>query len=380
MKNMKPAYRLSVLFILAMLFLSPASCFIASAKSADSSHRNARASARKYNASVQHPAKAGNLELTDYSVLGQELSFLYTLYGDSFTFAENRTSPASPRRLIMPEPENNTALLGCHLQQLTAEYDGNWSVCVRCLQTGKTILINDVPMKSASVMKLFIMGAVYQDIADHHLERTPEMVDHLCNMITYSSNEDANELLRILGNGSIRTGIDRVNRFIRLQGLSSRTREYNGFMYDDAIINPEHFNQVTALDCALFLEKIYHRNFISRAVCNEIESFMLAQDIRYKIPGRLPYDVLIANKTGEMEAVENDVAIIFSDACDYIICVFSSDWNDSDIAMEHIQELSAEVYRFYNDSTWAGETWSRAMKYQDFAAFALSGSKDASPD
>jgi hypothetical protein len=54
--------------------------------------------------------------------------------------------------------------------------------------------------------------------------------------------------------------------------------------------------------------------------------------------------------------VENDVAIVYSPACDYILCIFSDGWTVKDTALKQIQDLSEEIYRYYNDSTWLEKT------------------------
>lgn len=54
---------------------------------------------------------------------------------------------------------------------------------------------------------------------------------------------------------------------------------------------------------------------MSRGISNEIEDMLLAQQTRYKIPAGLPEGVLCGNKTGEMDATENDAAIIYAKDC-----------------------------------------------------------------
>ena len=75
---------------------------------------------------------------------------------------------------------------------------------------------------------------------------------------------------------------------------------------------------------------------------------MLNQNTRYKIPAGLPEGVLCGNKTGEMDSTQNDAAIVYSDACDYILVVLSSDWSSSDEAISRIQNISSEVYAYFN--------------------------------
>ncbi len=226
-------------------------------------------------------------------------------------------------------------------------YDGSWSVYVKNLSTDESFVINDRGMKSASVMKLFIMGTVYTAIDNGELSRTDEIVSLLNSMISYSSNEASNQLLYILGNSSYADGIAKVNTFIEEHGFSEMTVEYNGFE-DSATYVGDGINQVAAKDVGKLLEDIYRRTWMSRSDSNEMESMLLAQNTRYKIPAGLPDGVLCANKTGEMSTTENDAAIIYSDHCDYILVVLSSDWGDDRQAIDRIANISSVVYQFFN--------------------------------
>ncbi len=230
---------------------------------------------------------------------------------------------------------------------MVSTYDGDWSVYFKNLNTDESFLLNDMPMKSASIMKLFIMGTVYTEIEKGELSRTDEIVELLNKMITFSDNEASNELLYILGNSSYAEGISQVNRFIQDYGYSEMTVEYNGFNNPDTVLG-DGVNQVAAKDVGKLLEDVYRRTWMSRAASNEVESMLLAQDTRYKIPAGLPEDVLCANKTGEMDETENDAAIVYSDNCDYILVILSSDWDSADAAVDGIRALSALTYEFFN--------------------------------
>ena len=257
--------------------------------------------------------------------------------------------------LRFPQADPGIELLERRLFNMISGYEGIWSVYTKNLMNGEELVIHDISMRSASVMKLFVMAAVYQAIEDGSLERTSEVTARLSAMISASSNEDANYLLALLGENDFGRGIDRVNQYLHDHGYSRRTHEYNGFQSEAAILDRLHSNRVTARDCAKLLESIYHRQFGSYAVCSEVEKFMLAQQTRYKIPAgiaRAADGILIGNKTGEMDDVENDVAIVYSPACDYVVCIFSDGWTVKDTAQKQIQDLSEEIYRYYNDSTW----------------------------
>ena len=210
-------------------------------------------------------------------------------------------------------------------------------------------------MKSASVMKLFIMGTVYTALENGELSRTDEIMELLHNMIVYSDNSASNALLAKLGDGSYADGIAKVDAFIASHGFSSMTVEYNGFNDPATNTSSDHFNQVAAKDCGKLLEDIYRRTWVNRTVSNEMESLLLSQDTRYKIPAGLPDGVLCGNKTGEMDTTENDAAIIYGKNCDYILVVLSSDWGSKDQAISRISELSRITYRYLNPETDTAE-------------------------
>ena len=254
------------------------------------------------------------------------------------------------RGYTLPEIKPEKTMTG--LEQVLAgqlsEYEGEWSVYVKNLSTDEAFVLNDQPMKSASVMKLFIMGTVYKAFECGELERTEEIMSLMNKMISYSDNASSNELLSRLGSGSYADGIEKVNAFIKEYGFSDMTMEYNGFDDSATILDPEHFNQVTAKDCGKLLEDIYRRIWVSRGVSNEIEDMLLAQQTRYKIPAGLPESVLCGNKTGEMDATENDAAIIYAKDCDYILVVLSNGWSSKDQAITRIQSVSSLVYDYLN--------------------------------
>ena len=245
-------------------------------------------------------------------------------------------------------PEKNFTQLESRLNSILSEYDGSWSVSVIDLSSDERLLIGDQPMKSASTMKLFIMAAVYDAIDKGDLDRTEEIVSLLTNMITVSSNEAANRLLLALGGGDYNTGIAKVNNYIRSNGFSSETIEYNGFQDSSAIMDSSHFNTITAKDVSELMYRIYHRTFGRRRICEEVENWMLNQQTRYKIPaGISDENVQIANKTGETDDTENDCAFVYTPEGDYILCVFSHDWSSKDAAQHGIQRISTAVYEYF---------------------------------
>ena len=91
------------------------------------------------------------------------------------------------------------------------------------------------------------------------------------------------------------------------------------------------------------LESVYN-NKVDGA--ETILRFMKQQERVGKIPAGIPQGIATANKTGELTDVENDVAIIFGEKTDYIICVMSGGLTDTYSARNKIVEISSHTYQY----------------------------------
>lgn len=79
----------------------------------------------------------------------------------------------------------------------------------------------------------------------------------------------------------------------------------------------------------------------------EMLELLKGQQRRFKIPKYLPADITIANKTGETSTAQNDVAIIYADKADYIICIMINDYaNSMDDAMDIVARMSEVAYNY----------------------------------
>ena len=67
-------------------------------------------------------------------------------------------------------------------------------------------------------------------------------------------------------------------------------------------------------------------------------------------PAGVPGNVVTANKTGELAAVENDTAIIWGEDTTYILCVMSSNLKNTEEARKEIVKISETVYAALNGS------------------------------
>ena len=234
------------------------------------------------------------------------------------------------------------------LTNMLDSFAGDWGLYLKNLKTGDVISINEHPMESASLIKLYIMGTVYQHIADGTLEKT-ETIDRLLNdMITVSDNESSNELVRSLSPTKDHSeGMKMVNEFVQKNGFKN-TKQVNG-LADPSLWVENAVNQTSPADCGKLLEKIYKGKLVSHLASRSMEDLLLNQKITYKIPAGLPESVTSANKTGEVSNSENDAAIVYSNACDYILCIMSTDLAATNSAVNHINSLSSLIYDYFNE-------------------------------
>lgn len=233
------------------------------------------------------------------------------------------------------------------LTSMTDGYEGTWSVYVKDLATEDTISLNDQSMEAASLIKLYIMGAVMEQIQLGGIEHTDRIDSLLEDMITVSDNEASNELVRYLSaSHDHKEGMAVVNDFIKNHGFTN-TVQVNG-LADTNLWYSSAVNQTSAKDCGILLEEIYHGNLVSHLASRKMENLLLEQDICYKIPDALPSEAVSASKTGEVSGTENDTAIIYSKGGDFILCIMSTDWSSQSRSIDQIHEITKTVYGYFN--------------------------------
>ena len=207
-------------------------------------------------------------------------------------------------------------------------YSSKWSVYLKDLTTGNVISINERAQESASLIKLYVMGAVMQEIQNGNLEMNDTTKHLLDEMITVSDNSATNELVRYLNKDhDHKKGMKKVNAFIKAQGFEY-THEYNGL--EDTS-----------------LERIYRGEFISHLASRQMEELLLNQQVTYKIPSTIPSESRVANKTGETSDCENDAAIVYTPKGDYILCIMSCEVSSKSSAVDSLQEMSSLIYSYF---------------------------------
>ena len=200
---------------------------------------------------------------------------------------------------------------------------------IKNLDTGAQIYYNNKQMNSASVIKLFILETVYKGISDGSYFLTETGKKDLEIMITESNNNAANNFIDDFGGQNEKRKIEETNNINRtIKGSGYEHTEINRKMHDTT--PPEgpsgYQNYTSPKDVVKFLEGIYNCTLLEEPYNSQTMELLKNQTRRGKIPAQIVNkypSVVVANKTGELSQVENDVAVIMSEDFNLIFALFT---------------------------------------------------------
>ena len=107
-------------------------------------------------------------------------------------------------------------------------------------------------------------------------------------------------------------------------------------------------NMTSAKDCGLLLERIYKGECVSEEASKAMLNLLLNQEVKWKIPTGLPVGIESGNKTGETDEDQHDIAIVYGEKTNYILCVMSEKCPNENTAINNIRDISRVVYNYLN--------------------------------
>jgi beta-lactamase class A len=200
-------------------------------------------------------------------------------------------------------------------------------------------------MHETIVLKLsdFVGGS---EILDAYNPGQSISIDTLAHaMIEQSDNTASNVLISYLG-------LPRIADTIHRAGLT-KTQLHRHFMDVNAIMHHSE-NLTCARDMGSLLYQIERGSreavytVASPESCRAMIRIMLRQEDRDKIARGLPSGTPLANKTGEIDGVRNDIGIVdpFGDA-PYVIAVLTKNLEDFSLGNIAIRRISKAVHDTY---------------------------------
>lgn len=247
------------------------------------------------------------------------------------------------------------------LEALISGYEGEWSILVKDLGTEEEILLNEKPIYSASLIKIFTLAAAYQNLEQVRVDEGTllgadpngdtvrvKIQDLLWNMIAVSDNESYNEVVRLQTEShDFLEGAKLINTYLEKEGYKSTSVQSILQPSSSESVSLGGKNVTSVKDCGLLLERIYKGQCVSTEASLEMLEILLEQECTWKIPEGIPEEIQIANKTGETDDQQHDIAIVYGPKTTYILCVMSEGCPE-DIAIDDIREISRIVYYYLN--------------------------------
>lgn len=242
------------------------------------------------------------------------------------------------------------------------------SFSIKNLETGAHTTYNNKKMNSASLIKLFIMETVFDEMKKGSYELSEEKEKELGLMITESKNTSANLFVDDFG------GVDDTRK-VTEQNIINKNIKARGYKYTE--INrkmhdktpPEgpsgYQNYTSSEDVLTILEGIYSKTRFDEPYNSYALNLLKNQTRRSKIPAKIfsKYPgITVANKTGELSQVENDAALILSDDFKLIFVVLidniplkengDTDYNLKNEVQVTISDLGLKLVEFYKENTF----------------------------
>lgn len=245
-------------------------------------------------------AKTSSTEISSTTAISQESSTTIS--------ASTSSSEAAPK-------EVPTELDGTQLQANAAQVQYG----VYYFNEDKLISSNNsAATPSASVIKVFIMNYAYDQLAAGTLTadtliQGQTLESWLYPMIQNSDNAATNALIDHFGMAAL-------NSYFQAQGYGDTRLERR--MLDFAAQSQGLENYTSLNDTLTFLQKLYHNQ--GAYPYSQMLTIMKGQQVRTKIPSQMPAGLVIANKTGELDTVENDIGIVFDPQHPFAISVLSN--------------------------------------------------------
>jgi len=264
------------------------------------------------------------------------------------------TQTPSPAPILSKESSSLEKIVSSALTNTKGEY----AVGILNLKTGEQYFLNGhKQFESASLYKLWVMGAVYKKIEEGLLS-SDQILSEDVKILNEKFKID--EEVAEKKEGSIKLSVkDALNLMITqsdnyaalLLAAKIRLSFVQNFLDDFGLTESKVGTAslpptITAYDTVLFFNKLYNGEFSTSENNKKMLNFLKGQVLNSKLPKYLPDNTEFGHKTGELGQYSHDGGIVFTNAGDYIIAVLSRSSSPKD-ANERIAEISRGVYKYF---------------------------------
>lgn len=245
-------------------------------------------------------------------------------------------NPERRIKIVLPDYE----ALKTHLSEKMSGWQGDWSLYYEDCKTGHQISINSHRVYSASLIKLFVAQTAYDSVSKGELLLTSQLEDEIRKMITYSDNEAWKYIARKLGGGTYSRGMALTTEVAQASGFSDTGQFYQG--------SHKNYNFTSVNDCGAYLRGILNATIVNKEYSQKILLLLKQQQHLQKIPSGVPESVATANKTGELDYMQGDAAIVYAPNGTYILVIIGDSLDNGYGQISKFTELSKIVYKYTN--------------------------------
>lgn len=242
--------------------------------------------------------------------------------------------------------------------------DVKGAFAVKDLRNGEIITFNESEVvPSASLIKMFVLIKAFDLIREGSLSLTDEievkagdivafsvleflaprkyMLEELLRlMIVYSDNTATNVLMDKLG-------IDQINEGIKKLGY--RDSKLCRKMMDFKAAEEGRQNYTSVNEMFDLMDRLYSGNLLGSPYDEQMLEIMKGQADETMMRQELPDEIIIARKSGELDALDHDIAIVYTDKGDYIYVFFTWDARDNNQARDILSKTSRMVFDDFID-------------------------------
>lgn len=248
------------------------------------------------------------------------------------------------------------------IENIVEESSANISVSFYDLDQGEGFSINgDERVPSASMIKLLILlkaldecdkgkinieditnlddyekvdgSGILKELSGDHKFSIREL---LTLMIIVSDNTATNILIDLLGMEEI----NKIGRDLGLEKTNLERKMMDSHAKEKGLENFTSSNEILKL-----LKMIYEKEFVSEDYSDLALDILLRQQERQRLQRYLPEDLKIASKSGDLDNLENDGGIFFTENKKYILVVLVNQAESNVLAKEIIGEISLKIYK-----------------------------------
>ena len=236
------------------------------------------------------------------------------------------------------------------------------------ISQGTALVSQAAPIKSASIIKLFIMQVLLEENKAGRLSlqemitmTAEDQVGGTGNLqaaepgTSYSLEELALEMLIHSDNTATNLIIERLGGLsavqAKIQSLGYQDTRLQRLMMDQAAIAEGRENFTSAREVGQLLAKLYQHKLVGQEQDQIFLDYLAQQTDRQGLVALLPQGVISYNKTGTNSAqgLQHDAALVqLTNQSAYVLVVLQEGPGDGDL-LKPLQEIGQRVYELMND-------------------------------